>query len=406
MDKIAEKTGWGDHENWTHPQFVKLSSQIFKECNILISVSSLKRFFGKIKSKHEPHREIRNALARFIGYSDWDDFIEKNPVTFQEQVGTNRVSTKKLTSRSLKNRKYIVILAGAAIFIVSIGLFAYLMFNGKPVDYSEVQFSGKYLIGSSPHTVVFNYDISKIRDSVFIDYDDSFNEITREYLDPKNKTITHHYTLPDLYRIRLVCRNKTLRTIHAHLLTDGWQTYMGYDNKKKFFPIKYNNVDGSLQVNPDTIFATGLVRKDEDILIKYRLIKNFDVDGSRFSFKAVVKDAKKINTIHCFFAAFVIHGDSGKIKVSFTPEDCISKAWILAGDIQLEGKSHDLSDLAADFRQWQKLEIIVKDKRLIIKIADEERFNLPLPTHIGTIRALLFDTTPSGVLKDMSLTSL
>jgi len=405
MEKIAEKTGWGNYEYWTHPQFVKLSNLIFEECNVLISVSSLKRFFGKIKSTHEPHREIRNALARFIGYADWDDFVYKNQVTFPEQMKETGVKRKTFFLKDLKVKKSrIVFVVSISLFIF--GLFAYLVLREKTEDFSTVQFSGKYLTGLSPHTVVFSYDVSKIRDSVFIDYDDSFSERNREYLNPNNNTITHLYLLPDFYHVRLICNNKTIRIMRAHFLTDGWVAYMGYDNKRKFFPISFNNSDGMLQIDPDTIFATGLVRKDDDILIKYRLVQNFEVNGDRFSLKATVKDAKKVNTLHCFFAAFVIHGNFGKIKVSFTPEECINKAWIIFDDVQLEGRNYDLSAIAADFSRWQRLEIMVRDNRLIIKINDKECFNHPITGLIGTVRALLFDTTPSGVLKDLSFTNL
>lgn len=397
LDKIAEQTGWGPYDNWTHPQFVELSNQIFQKCGVMISVTSLKRIFGKIKSDHEPQRETRNALARFVGYADWDDFVKHTPVDFQEKATSIAGKTGK--------SKFKLLLLGS-FFIALFSVVIFMIYRNKPVDFSSVFFQGKYLSGSSPHTVVFDYDISQVRDSVFIDFDDSFSETRREYLSPEHQTITHHYILPDLYKVSLVSNDKVFRTMHVNLYTNGWRCYFGYNNRKNFFPIGIEKSEHLLSVCPDSIFKTGLVRKDEDIILKYRLVNNFRINGDHFSMKATLKDARKIETMHCFFASFVIHGDSGKVSVSFTSEDCIHKAWIRYGDVRLDGKYHDLSALATDFTRWQDVELMVNEQRLIIKIAGIERYNQSINIQIGPIRALLFDSTPSGVMKDYSLTNL
>ncbi len=395
LDRIAEQTGWGSYEKWIHPQFVELSNQIFQKCGVIISVTSLKRIFGKIKSDHEPQKETRNTLARFVGYADWDDFVKHTPIAFQ-------VKATKMYDKSGKSRNMLLLFG--SFFIVFLPVIIFMVYRDKPVDFSSVYFEGKYLTGSSPHTVVFDYDIRSVSDSVFIDFDDSFSDTRREYLLPEHKTITHHYLLPDLYRVSMVNKYKAIRTTHVNLYTNGWQCFFGYNNRKNFFPIDTEKGDFLLSVCPDSIFKTGFVRKDEDIIIKYRLVNDFGVSGDHFSMKATVKDSRKFGTMHCFFASFIIHGDSGKVSVSFTSEDCIHKAWIRYGDVKLEGKYHDLSALAADFNQLQNLEISVFDQRLNVKIGDSLRYSQPIGLKIGSIRALLFDTTPSGVLKTFELT--
>jgi len=395
LDQIAEQTGWGSYENWTHPQFVVLSTQIFQKCGVMISVTSLKRIFGKIKSEHEPQKETRNALARFVGYADWNDFVKHTPIAFQE-------TATKTNAKTRKSRKKLLLIS--SLFIVFLSVVIFFVYRDKPVDFSSVYFEGKYLSGSSPHTVVFDYDIRSVRDSIFIDLDDSFSDTRREYLSPDHQTITHHYLLPDLYRVSLMNNGKAIRTTHVNLYTNGWQCYFGYNNLKNFFPIDIEKSDFLLGICPDSIFKTGLVRKDEDIIMKYRLVKDFGVNGGHFSMKATVKDSRKLETMHCFFASFVIHGDSGKVSVSFTSEDCIHKAWIKYGDVKLEGKYHDLSVLATDFNRLQNLEISVSNQRLNVKIGDSLRYSQPTGIKIGSIRALLFDTTPSGVLKTFELT--
>ncbi|NJK97467.1 MAG: hypothetical protein HC905_23470 [Bacteroidales bacterium] len=128
---ISERTGWGACENWTHTHFVDLSRQIFEKSGVLVSVSSLKRIFGKIASQHEPQRETRNALAKFLDYDDWDDFTAKNPLIFDDQ----KINKKK----SYKTLLIIIILA--VLIITSL----FLWYRFKIVSSSRALEKSKFL---------------------------------------------------------------------------------------------------------------------------------------------------------------------------------------------------------------------------------------------------------------------
>ncbi len=386
---IAEKTGWGPYENWTHTHFVDLSHQIFVKSGVLISVSSLKRIFGKIESNHEPQRETRNALAKFLDYENWEDFTHKNPLVFADHKTNNR-------KKNLKTLLIIIFL------VVLISTFFFLWYYVKIFlavkSLEKVNFSGKYLTGTSPHTVVFQYNIVGLSDSVYVNYDDDFTEINTEVLNPKKNTITHRYILPDLYKVNLTYNQKTIKTIPVHLKTNGWQTYLGYNKITKFYPYESNTGTGKLEIDPDKAFGLGLFNKDEKVLLKHRLVKDFNIMGDHFCLKARVADLKKVKTLDCFIASFVIHGDSGKINISFTQDDCLEFAFLKFGDTEFSGKNNELTTLLADFTTWQGLEIEVGNRKLTIKINNEIRLLVDFPVCMGQIRSLLFDTSVSGAL--------
>ena len=387
---ITEKTGWGDFKAWTHPQFVNLSKLIFEKCGVLISVSSLKRIFGKISSLHEPQRETRNALARFLDYDNWDDFTSKNPLGFNQQKNQN----KRFSKRSM-------LFMTAAILMLCLTSYYFILQKVKENATEKISFSGKYLTGSSPHSVVFQYNIEGLMDSIYIRYDDDFTEVAQETLDPRLHTITHRYILPDLYKIELIHNNKPIRNIQVNLVTNGWQTYLGYDKLTKFYPFGRDSATGRLEVNPQKAFELGLFEKDEKVLVKHRLVKDFGIIGDHCTLKAKVADLKKLKTLDCFLASFVIHGDSGKINISFAQNDCFERAYLKFGDKVLDGRYSDLSVLATDFTCWQELEITVENHILTLRINNEKRLELPFPITMGKIRALLFDTPLSGAMDDI-----
>ncbi|NJK97468.1 MAG: hypothetical protein HC905_23475 [Bacteroidales bacterium] len=113
---------------------------------------------------------------------------------------------------------------------------------------------------------------------------------------------------------------------------------------------------------------------------------------------------KKIKTLDCFVASFVIHGDSGKINVSFAQNDCLEFAYLKFGNTVLGGKNNELTSLLTDFTTWQNLEIDVENRKLTIKINNETRLFLDFPVNMGEIRSLLFDTSVSGALDRIEFT--
>ena len=58
---------YGSDCNW-------LSQKIYEETQKQLSISTLKRFFGLIKSNHNPSQYTLDTLAEFVGFKDWNDF--------------------------------------------------------------------------------------------------------------------------------------------------------------------------------------------------------------------------------------------------------------------------------------------------------------------------------------------
>ncbi len=53
----------------------KLSQQIFDDTQRQVSSSTLKRFFGLIKSNFKPSKYTLDTLAIYIGFRDWNDYV-------------------------------------------------------------------------------------------------------------------------------------------------------------------------------------------------------------------------------------------------------------------------------------------------------------------------------------------
>ena len=59
----------------THKDFDYLSERIFNQVGELVSRNTLKRIWGKMDEEREPRPSTLSILARFIGYPDFNAFI-------------------------------------------------------------------------------------------------------------------------------------------------------------------------------------------------------------------------------------------------------------------------------------------------------------------------------------------
>src|SRR4028119_1776882 len=105
---IEQKVNRGSSKDWTSENYKRLQKLIFEASGITLSTHTLERLYGKLKTHNEykPQAETKNALARFLGYADWDTFKIENPISPNESEGAPNQQLSSLKSPSPEaNRK-------------------------------------------------------------------------------------------------------------------------------------------------------------------------------------------------------------------------------------------------------------------------------------------------------------
>src|SRR6185436_20572241 len=82
---IEKKLGWGDPANWSKGDFEKLSEIIQEKTGVTLSLTTLKRIWGKVKYDNNPTVTTLNTLAQFLGHENWRCFV-------QQETGSVKVS--------------------------------------------------------------------------------------------------------------------------------------------------------------------------------------------------------------------------------------------------------------------------------------------------------------------------
>jgi hypothetical protein len=161
---IEQALNWGDSSTWTNDDFEQLSEKIFDKTRIQLSVSTLKRIWGKVRYENFPTAGTLNALSRFLDYDSWRDFRQKNqedeikqlnktePIALENKIG----SPEKTPSKPRPWRLKIIGVAFLSLFtLVVIVVFRMAEHhNIKSIDPVTVKFEAIKASDDLPNSVI------------------------------------------------------------------------------------------------------------------------------------------------------------------------------------------------------------------------------------------------------------
>jgi hypothetical protein len=75
---IETELSWGLSDRWSNQDFERLSGMIMERTQAKLSVSTLKRIWGKVRYDSLPTVTTLNVMANYVGYTSWRDFVAAN----------------------------------------------------------------------------------------------------------------------------------------------------------------------------------------------------------------------------------------------------------------------------------------------------------------------------------------
>ena len=124
--EIESKLEWGEADSWHSSMFDELSEKVFESTQVMLSVPTLKRFFGVVNHQGAPSITTLDALSSFAGKENWRAFRLFN------------MPAKTKTRR--KPRKSVYVTIGFVLAVITISLVG----NRRPevvINSSEFTFS-------------------------------------------------------------------------------------------------------------------------------------------------------------------------------------------------------------------------------------------------------------------------
>ncbi|QEM09596.1 hypothetical protein [Mucilaginibacter rubeus] len=402
---IEQMLNWGDSNIWGNDDFEQLSQQIFDKTRVQLSVSTLKRIWGKVRYESFPNAATLNALAGFLDYTSWRDFrqhYQVNGVVEQPaETISHEIPIPPAIPPSKPHMRYVWF--GSAVLLVLGALFFMSSKRNKPVDPASIKFSSKKVSDDLPNSVVFNYDASAFHsDSVFIQQ--SWDPNRREQVPGDGKQFTSIYYNPGYFIAKLIVDGYVKKTTSVFIKTKGWKGILDHQ------PIP-------VYLSPEEIKGQGFMGIDAKLMqqklgipvfnntwVKFANIREFPgINADNFTMDCTLRNTSTPGESACAKADLTILGNGTAIVIPIVNKGCISDMGILTGTAWVSGKDHDLSAFGTDMSQFQNLRCTVKDHFLRIYLNDKQIFEFKQADTMGRIVGIRFEFEGPGEVKQYKL---
>ncbi|MEB2778147.1 hypothetical protein SYJ56_22740 [Algoriphagus sp. D3-2-R+10] len=364
---IEEKLNRGKSENWTQYDFEQLSEAIFEAIHVRLSVTTLKRIWGKVKNTHTPAVQTLNTLSQFAGYIDWRDF-EQN-YTRQDILEMPEASNTKSKRKPVPPTRLVWSLVG--VLFISVIYFGFQRVMEPDVNPAEYSFSlSKIKTTGVPNSVVFSYDASKSpSDSVYIV---QTWDIRRKTLVPKNgKKHSAIYYYPGFFNTKLIINNQVVSNQDLQISTDGWLGLIETPDKPIYFSQEeIQSVEG-VKVGGDLLQNHQIATEPSSPKVRFFNQQDLgDLMNDTYEFETEIRNPNQRSDNVCHFVEVLIQCKNDIIIIPLADSACVGDLGLAYLGHYLEAKYEDLSGFGADLREWTKLKIISRNGKAEIFVND------------------------------------
>jgi len=413
---IEDSLGWGDAASWTNEDFATLSERLFETTGVRLSVSTLKRVWGKVKYDSSPTLATLNTLARYAGFEGWRDFLQRAsaPPALQEEPMPEPAPVPiaappaaeapkpipKVARRSYTTR--IIVISVTIVAVVSL-LSARLIHHGSTVI-GPPRFEARRISEQLPNSVVFDYDATSFHPhSVMIQQ--SWDPTRRESVAPDGKQHTSLYFKPGYFRAKLVVDNEIKMQTDVFVPSGGWKGIVD----KGAIPVylkagEIRQDSGSLGVTSATLrekLGTGVFSGN---WVDFCNIRQFPgITGEQFTLEATVRNTSTVEECLCRKVQIIVLGKVSAIVIPLCDKGCISDIGLFPGSKGISGKDHDLSAFGCDFSQWQRLRCTVDHGHFGIQLNGKTIFEQEKVPSIGDIVGVRVDFEGTGMIRQLDL---
>lgn len=402
---IETKLGWGQSEHWPTKDFQQLSDHIEADTGILLSISTLKRFFGTVKSETNPSISTLDTLCVFLGYQNWRIFSENQD---QISLGAEKRSLPLLSSLMKANSgffPYGKILWLMLIFVGLALISGFFVQNDAAARQfpKDIPFNIKKVSKGLPNTVIFQYDLDGL-DCERVEIQQFWDESKRFEVDKNAKEAAIMYHYPGYYRAKLVLDGQIVEERDLYIASDGWLGTIEYPQQPRY--LLDSDLSFSEKLSPSPAILKKLEEKDTFNWMSFYYLKDFEnLAGADFELQTAFKNTMRHGNNPCQKTKLRLVGTEGAISIHFSIPGCVANNIIYLNGKMIRGGDRDLSMLGCDYEAFEAVEVRKRGKELELLKAGEIVFSDTLAYDFGQIAGLSFHFMGAGAVDYVHLKS-
>ncbi len=391
-DLIEEKLGWGKSTDWQNQDFDKLSEKIFAETNVLLSSSTLKRIWGKVKYESSPNLSTLNALAQFAGYQNWRVFISAGDAVPDE---------KKNIPRKKVPQKYLFI---AGLLLLSIFI-AFWSFKKRPkrLEFEKLSFTSKPVTLGLPNTVVFQYDASHSNaDSVFIQQ--SWDSRRRFKVAKELHEYTSTYYYPGYYRAKLILDDSIVKEHDVYIETEGWVGIIEKSPVPVYLSKTLFQNQHALGISEKELLEQTIdLQKEPPLVSLIKVDKTINTPSEHLALTVQLQNTYDKSNGICRQTSIHLFGTTGVIDIPLCNIGCVGEIGLMIGMQYISGKTRDLSSFGVDFSKEATVYCETGNSSINISINNKMVYHGDFKQGIGRIVGAKITFRGTGMVRRFDL---
>lgn len=393
---IEASLGWGDPASWTNEDFDQLSDRIFEKTEARLSVSTLKRIWGKVKYDHSPTTATLNVLARYAGFEGWRSFLSQSPPLVETVVEPPARRPPVLVP---------LIIATVALMALLALLSARFIHVPSTAGTAPLRFDSRRTSDDLPNSVVFDYDATSLHPKEVM-IQQSWDPKRREKVDADGKQHTSIYYYPGYFSAKLIVDGEIRRESEVYITTKGWKAIVDHEPYPVYLSAQETKGDsGTLAVSAATLSEKTGSQVFSDTRVSFSDIRPFPgVTGDHFSLTTTLRNTSTVEQCLCRHIRVLLLGKEGPVIIPLSDKGCISSLELYPGfGRSIVGKDHDLSAFGCDFRQWQRLTCTEANHVLAITLDGRPVFSAANARSIGDIVGVRIEFEGTGAIREAVL---
>lgn len=394
---IETKLGWGKGATWGNKDFEELSERILDTTNKRLSVTTLKRIWGRTEWVANPSMATLDILSEFMGYENWRAFVQAN----KQEPSEDKVLKKS------KTRKIWIPVLALALIGSFLGFFWKSNSNSdkevtiyNPEDFA---FVSRPVSEGIPNSVVFEYQAIAAEEGAKIEIQQDWDSNKRLVIDKNDSVATSIYYHPGFFKSKLVVDDTIVREDDVFITTDDWLGVIERDSVPIYLKKEEIYSDSLLRIDHEAVTSYNLDARTSTVVVSLYQVRDFgELYTNDFEMSTTLKNDFDQGKSACQHVRVFILYDGGAIGIPLAKKGCSSDLTLMTMEEFVDGKKNDLSDFGVDFNDYVDLKCISKNQKLDILINGNSVYQMNVPEPALKIKGITLHFEGAGSVKNIT----
>jgi hypothetical protein len=407
--QIEASSGVGKMNDWRYSQFRALSDEISKVSGIRISHTTLIRIFKNDELQNIPQLSTLKALALYLGYQSWEDFLQKT--NKRDQIEKEKILPKK------KLQAFWPYFLGMLIICF---LFIMFYFANKPIYEDTIYLELISKNPAFPQVLSFSYKVPdkgyyfSLIPKSFLPYI-KLHEQKDVLLSEKDTLVNYKVTMPEHFLAIITKNDEVVFQKEISFKTEGWLGILQSKERKSRNHSRYNNIAFKPSFTESTLLMPNRFFEhiEENLLDRYFetnfiYINEFEIDANELVFETKFQNIGNPSFITGQLNRLTLITTNGLIEIPIVNENNIQQAkiWFSDHKVGYEKSSMQQYVIRDLSNRWINLRIEVANFEGFIYIdgkrVDTVKYNRPL----GELTGIRYKFIENGKVDYCSIKNL